>query len=368
MMFDSSRLVFAMRRRGMTGKALSETVGVTVQTITRLRNQPNSNPNPETLRAIADALRYPVDFFLDGEIEFVEPEQISFRSLKAMKKFERHSAIAAASIGLVLADWVSDKFNLPECTIPDQLRDTRDPAAAARSLRQFWGIGEKPISSVIGLLESHGVRVFSLEERTNNVDAYSFWRDDRPYIFLNTLKTPERSVFNVGHELGHLVLHRYGSTLGYGFENSEREADIFASEFLMPALDVRANAPKRITVDSIIRTKKRWKVSAMALAKRLKDNGRLTEWQYRSISIELTKRGYRTGEPHGIIREKSILWEKVLRQLWKERITRTEIARELNLPEDELNSLLFGLLDSPASNLSGDRTASIGLVNSSLSD
>lgn len=45
----------------------------------------------------------------------------------------------------------------------------------------------------------------------DEIDAFSLWRDDRPYIFLNTSKSAERSRFDAAHELGHLVLHRQGT-------------------------------------------------------------------------------------------------------------------------------------------------------------
>jgi hypothetical protein len=46
----------------------------------------------------------------------------------------------------------------------------------------MWALGEQPIS-MIKLLESKGVRVFSLAENTKTVDAFSCWRNDVPYVF-----------------------------------------------------------------------------------------------------------------------------------------------------------------------------------------
>ena len=66
------------------------------------------------------------------------------------------------------------------------------------------------------------------------------------------------------------------------------------------------------TVGQIISAKKRWKVSAMALAYRLNSLGYISEWNYRSLLIELGKRGYRSGEPDGIEREVSTVLRKGL--------------------------------------------------------
>ena len=68
-------------------------------------------------------------------------------------------------------------------------------------IRSMWGIGERPIRNTIHLLELHGVRVFALAAETAVVDAYSFWRNDVPYILLNTGKSAERSRMDAAHEL-----------------------------------------------------------------------------------------------------------------------------------------------------------------------
>jgi hypothetical protein len=81
----------------------------------------------------------------------------------------------------------------------------------------------------------------------------------------------------------------------------------------------------------------------MAMAHRLNSLGLLSEWQYKATCIELGKRGYRTAEPDGIEREISIVWKKVLSQLWHERTSKNEIAKLLQIPLDELESLVWGL-------------------------
>ncbi len=81
----------------------------------------------------------------------------------------------------------------------------------------------------------------------------------------------------------------------------------------------------------------------MAMAYRLNALGLLSEWQYKSACIELGRRGYRSGEPKGVQRETSLVWQKILTQLWAEKTTKDEIAGGLNLPLDEVQNLLWGL-------------------------
>ncbi|MEL6300488.1 MAG: XRE family transcriptional regulator [Pseudomonadota bacterium] len=339
-MFNSQRLRVARQRRGLTGRALSSKAEISPVTLSRLE-QGENEPDHETVEKLGAALGYPVSFFFGDDLEELSAEAVSFRSLSKMRAYERNAALGAGAIALQISDWLGERFSLPAPNFIDLSYET-NIEAAARTLRDFWSIGVRSIGSMIGLLEKHGARVFSLNERTAAVDAFSFWRDDVPYVFLNTFKTAEHSVFDAAHELGHLVLHKHGGT--HLSRDAEREADAFASAFLMPADDVRSRVPGRLSTDIILRAKKRWRVSAMAMAYRLHKLGLLTDWQYKSTCIELGRRGYRKSEPDGIEREQSRVWKMVFTQLWKEKTTKQQIADELGLPLDELEGVFWGLV------------------------
>jgi len=111
----------------------------------------------------------------------------------------------------------------------------------------------------------------------------------------------------------------------------------------MPASDVLAIIPRIHTLNQIIEAKKRWAVSVMALIHRLNKLEIMSDWQYRMFCIQATELGYRTAEPFGIAREQSVVWQKVLTALWKERVTKNEIAAALHVPAQEIENLLFGL-------------------------
>lgn len=337
--FNPRRLSLARKRRRLTARALSAATGLAADTISRLENGLNA-PDETTIARLAKALDFPTAFFLDGDPEEIDTGAVSFRSFSKMSARERDAAISAGSLGLQLGAWVEERFTLPTPNILDLSYET-DPDVAASSLRQYWSLGEKPISNLMGLLETSGVRLFSLSENTASVNAFSFWRDEKPFVFLNNFKTAESSIFDAGHELGHLVMHKHGDPKES--RSAEREANAFASAFLMPAKDVRARMPRRITVDIILDAKLRWRVSAMAMAYRLNSLRLLSDWQYKSICIELGRRGYRTGEPVGIERETSSVWRKVLVQLWAEKTTKNDIADSLHLPLDELEGLIWNL-------------------------
>lgn len=308
-------------------------------TVSRLERA-NNEPEEATVAAISRVLEFPTAFFYGDDIDELPSEAASFRSLSAMTARERDAALAAGSLAYVLSDWVSERFNLPAPDVLD-LSHERDPDDASRMMRDHWGLGEQPIPNMVKLLEAKGVRVFSLAESTKNVDAFSCWRGGIPYIFLNTFKSAEHSRFDAAHELGHLVMHRHGGPRQG--RNAEAEANRFASCFLMPTADVVARVRHVIGLDDLVRAKKRWSVSVAALAYRLHKLGYITDWNYRSFCIEMNRRGYRLNEPDGLQPEHSIIWQKVLGELWGDRLTKDHIAAQLNLPAGEIDNLIFGL-------------------------
>lgn len=338
-MFNPQRLILGRKRRKLTARALAGAIGVSPITISRLENGANE-PEDETVEALARALDFPRGFFFAEDIDELPAEAASFRSLSSMTAKERDAALSAGVIAYLFNDWVADRFNLQATDVPD-LRGDASPEAAAQVVRANWGLGEQPISSMIKLLESKGVRVFSLCEDTKNVDAFSCWRGEQPFVFLNTFKSTERSRFDAAHELGHLVLHRHGAA--QDSRQAESEADRFASAFLMPVDDVMSRVRYVPDVESLIQAKKRWGVSVAALNYRLHKLRIVSDWQNRSLNIEISSRGYRRSEPEGLPPETSALWPQIFTALWRERITREQIASELNVPRGDLDTILHRL-------------------------
>jgi Zn-dependent peptidase ImmA (M78 family) len=321
----------------MTQIGFAEALGVTRLTVHRYESG-EVDPPEESLDRIARVLGFPAEFFSGPSCDEPNQHSASFRGLTEMTARERDSALAAGALAFMLDDWVHDRFELPAVDLADMRGE--EPELAARGLRQTWAIGERPIKNMVHLLEAKGVRVFSLVEETRSVDAFSLWRDGKPYVFLNTIKTTERSRFDAAHELGHLVLHKHG---GPGGKKAEEEANKFASTLLMPEADVKAIAPTVSNVRQILTAKKRWGVSAFALNYRLHKLGGVTDWQYRQFAIQLTEMGFRSQEPGGLPPEKSVIWQKVLDALRTEGMTKHSLAHALNLPVREIENLVFRL-------------------------
>jgi len=336
MSFSPSRLSIARKRAMLTKKALAEACGLAQHTVTRCENG-DTVPEEETIRAFAKVTQFDYEFFYLDDVE--EPEGASFRSLTSMTARIRDASLSAGAIGFIISDWVDIHFNLPDIDVPDL--SLYEPFVAARVLREEWSLGEKPISNMVQLLESRGVRVFSLSEETAKMNAFALWKNGKPFVFLNTFKSAESSRFDAAHELGHLVLHRDGASVG---REAENEANAFASSFLMPSSDVKAVLPSVRYLQQLMQKKKRWKVSLAALAYRLHKLEIITDWRYRDFCIEMAQKKYNKDEPLPIARERSVVWKKILQVLWANKQSLSHVANELSLPENEINSLVYGLV------------------------
>ncbi|MEV1167416.1 XRE family transcriptional regulator [Nonomuraea sp. NPDC049784] len=332
------RITLARRRRELRINELARLLHIHTQTLSNYENG-RHQPADEVVDQIAEVLRFPVKFFYLGDVDPIEAEAISFRARSKLAPRRRELARAVGELVVELHKWITGRFRLPEPDLPTLGKP--DPETAAVMVRSQWGLGLAPISNMVHLLESHGVRVFSLAPEYEDVDAFSFVRDSTPFVFLNTRKSAERSRFDAAHELGHLILH--GEERPVDRPQAEEEAHAFARAFLMPADSVVAHMPPSPFVDQILKGKKIWKVSALALTYRLHDLGVMSDWNYRQACIELGKRGYKTGEPDGAARETSQLLDKVLRALRAKGIGTRQIEHDLAIPAQMVNDFVFGL-------------------------
>src|SRR5262245_38512028 len=137
MRFSSNRLSIARKRRMLNKKGFAELAGVAQHTVGRWEKGDTDEPTPEHVAAFSRVLGFPVEFFYKPDID--EPPDASFRSYTTMSAAYRDAALAAGSIGFLISDWVEERFDLPAINLPNL--SLYDPAAAARVLRQEWGLG-----------------------------------------------------------------------------------------------------------------------------------------------------------------------------------------------------------------------------------
>ena len=348
-----SRLALARGRRGLTLVGLSKKLNHAVKPKTLSSYESgNTSPDDDTLRLIAAALAFPIDFFTAPELTPAPVDGVSFRALTKMTAAQREVSIATGTLAVAFNTWLDEKFTLPDEQVPESdpavvektpsahIATLSPPEAAATQVRASWGLADQqPIMNMTHLVEAHGVRLFAIAPDCKDVDAFSFWSGGTPFVCVDPTWTAERMRFDIAHELGHLVMHRTGQRQG---RQAELEANRFASALLMPRLDVIARAPKFPSFDVLVADKKRWNVSAAALNFRLHELGITSDWHYRELSIELSRYGRRF-EPDPSPHEHSYVVTNVLAALRSEGIRRDDIARELHLHPGDLDVLIAGL-------------------------
>lgn len=350
--FNPERLSDARYLRGLTASSLASDAGVSPNWLSKVERG-HEIPSSELVDKLARTLKLPAAFFYEYSVTLPDVDAFYFRATSKLARKDASAARAISRIALQIADWLETTYSLPAPAIPEiqELSESEmefTPEAAADLLRIRWGLGSAPISSMLALLESRGARVFAVSGGYQAIDAYSFRRGPGALIFLNPSKSIERLRFDLAHELGHLVLHG-GSLHGVDSKERERQANAFASAFLMPrggfVGSIRGDV---VGVDPVLALRDRWRVSSMAVARRLSDLGVLSDWTYRSICQELARRGYRRSEPGSrLAPEVSSLWSQVLADLRSQGLGVGHLAAIVNVKPDDIRSLLAGIVPLP---------------------
>lgn len=303
-------LALARELRGLTQSALAKDAGVTQSALSKAEAG-LLDLSEELLGRISAAVRLPVEFFR---------AEYQYRSLPLA--FRRRITVAAGEVRQVIARANAVRFqfaqllksvDVPELRVPMlDLRDYKgDVSEVAKDLRRVWPLPDGPVPNLMALLESAGVFILEFDFGTRKIDALAaFDADDDlpPLILVNPAAPADRVRFSLAHELGHLVLHHHLVLAG---PQCEDEADEFASEFLMPAREIRAHL-LRLTLERAASLKPYWRVSMAALIMRAAQLGAISDMAKRSLFTRLSQLGYRLHEPVEIPRESPSLFRQVI--------------------------------------------------------
>jgi len=193
-------------------------------------------PQARTLDALAKALEVPI-----GKLATPVRRLASVRFRARKRVHAREQILAEVATWLEAYGALETVLDAAEpFTVEGLSPPGRDPAAVARVARERFGLEpHQPVQDICGLLEQHGVKVLLLDTRRDSFFGLSVGPEDGgPAVVVNTWDriSVERWIFTAVHELGHLLLHpaEYDSNATQLPTDTEREADAFASEFLMP--------------------------------------------------------------------------------------------------------------------------------------
>ena len=306
--FIGNKLEEARDARGESVASLSEKIDVSRQAIYNYENGSRS-PEPNVLDSICRLLKFPSSFFFDN---YTEDENCNlptfYRSMSATTKRARAKAEAKFKWELKYTNLLDQLVELPPTNFPS-IDTPIDPGHisnefiedVASQVRQFWGLGDGPISNFVWLLENNGALVVRRSLEDVSLDAFSRWKDGRPYVVLSSDKeSAVRSRFDAAHELGHLILHRnvpeiYLNTPEY-FKVIEHQAHRFAAAIQFPQKSF-AREVNRLNLEAFCRLKRRWKLSIAMMLHRASDLDFLDERSYQNLYRNYGRKGWMKEEP-----------------------------------------------------------------------
>ena len=141
----------------------------------------------------------------------------------------------------LIEELLDDCRSNPLLAIRSQICDMQKTISeVAKLTREKFGLSANiPISNIGGVLESNGIKIGKHLVKSHDFFGLSIGPEDGgPAIIVNTWNQipVERWIFTLAHELGHLVLHQTDYNIGQvkSGRSHENEANVFASEFLMP--------------------------------------------------------------------------------------------------------------------------------------
>ena len=276
---------------GLSKKAVAEKIGVSPGFITHIENGAKT-PSSTTIEKLTRQLGFPKSFYHQPGI--IEAPSLSlFRRRQTINKTTMTQctariALFKKSLELLLAKVDPPKLRLPSIDLGEQ---RKSPQEAARLTRLALRIPPGPIFNLTAILESSGIIISPFRFGTLKVDGYSDWVGNVPFILFNPETPRSRLRHTLAHELGHLIMHQIIT------ENYEDEANRFAAELNMPALEIQHQLSP-VTLNHLAQLKVFWRCSMAALLYRAFDLDVISPRAKRYYWSMMRKYGYHQNEPH----------------------------------------------------------------------
>jgi Zn-dependent peptidase ImmA (M78 family)/transcriptional regulator with XRE-family HTH domain len=336
-------LELARDSRGLTQSALASLSGVDQGNISKYERG-LLDISDTALEKIAAALRYPRSFFYRfDEVRGIGSGCFYHRRKQSLPVTELRVIQARANIlrlqaAILLRGAEIDHDNR---IVRRDIGDGETAEDIARYVRATWESPLGPIRNLVRVIERAGGIVFRCHFGTNRLDAVSQWsRDLPPIMFVNADAPNDRARWSLAHELGHIIMHRIPS------DDAEREADRFASEFLLPAREIAADL-NHFNLTRAAMLKPYWGVSMAALVMKAHTLEKISDWQKTNLFRQLSQANMRTKEPDTVAAEKPTVMTDLINLHCNELgYSVQQLAALLHLEEDEFKSLYLSDTDN----------------------
>ncbi len=313
--------------RGLTQIALAKKLKIAQGTLSKIEyGLKEVTATDVIVGSLSKALGFPRSFFLEKE-HIYSPAKVCPRKKVSLPQKIYSRVVARANLIRIhiqkLMKATELEVDVPICNLEEY---GGSPAKVAQAIRHSWQVPRGPIKNVTTLLEEVGIFVIHIDFDTNLIDGFTIsFKNTPPIIFVNSDLSGDRLRFTLAHELGHVLMHKLPN------EQMEEEANIFASELLMPEREIKASL-KPLNFEKLASLKKFWGVSMQALLVRASRLEVISKFQERKLWMYFSQKGMRMSEPEelDIPKEEPYLLKEILRIH----------EAELNLSHKEICSIL----------------------------
>lgn len=289
--------LLGMRRRmlDMTQAELAARAQMSQATLSKIE-QTLREPTAEQLERLSTALSCVPSFFSQTEREYGPP-------MSAHPMFRKKAAVGQRVLDKVIAEMNVRIGHLrtflrsvdfsPELPLPQYPADEfgDDIESVAQNVRRAWYVPNGPIRSLTEFMERAGCVIIPCDMEAARIDGASYRIPGLPpIVFLNKNQPSDRMRFSLAHELAHLILHKYPEP------HMERQADEFASAFLMPRADIGPHLSD-LSITKAAYLKPVWRVSIAAILVRATTIGVVSKDKATYLWKQMSSKGYRLREP-----------------------------------------------------------------------
>jgi Zn-dependent peptidase ImmA (M78 family) len=294
MEFNNKMITVASHARGYNYTQLAAMIGIEAGHLSKIVNG-DLKIKRETAEKISEVLNYPLEFF-SQQINVLSPNPAHYRKRKTLNAKNRLFVETNLFIKKHIIKKLLESIDLESGVFELHPYEAGSPENVARAVRQRWNVSSGPISNMVELLEIAGIIVLYNDQNNEKFSGEALPDENGlNIIYINREDPVDRQRFTLAHELGHIIMH-CSEYSPYTEKEAEGEADKFASEFLMPELEI-APYLSGINLVKAGELKAHWKCSMASIITRAYNLKLISKERWSSLFVQLSQNGWRKKEP-----------------------------------------------------------------------